>query len=295
VRRPESGVRSVQDLAEARLNFYERRRAVPSAEFVVRCRVRRARAPSAAFALGVAIAVCATAAIAQDFGWRGRRLVADIRDEHVPYDGRFAFVRLRHTVGAGAYMRGEPPWAHDYPRAERNFARILQEITLIKPHLDKSNVFTMDDPELFTYPIAYMSEPGFWEMSDAELEGLQNYVRKGGFIIFDDFRGGHWANFEQQVRRVIPNGRLVLLDPSHAVFHSFFDINPSETRGYYGPASFHGVFEDNDPNKRLLLVANYNHDLGELWEFSDTGFDPVDLTNDAYKYGINYVIYAMTH
>ena len=55
------------------------------------------------------------------------------------------------------------------------------------------------------------------------------------------------------------------------------------------------MFEDNDPNKRLLLVANYNHDLGELWEFSDTGFVPVDLSNDAYKYGINYVMYAMTH
>ena len=59
--------------------------------------------------------------------------------------------------------------------------------------------------------------------------------------------------------------------------------------------SFHGVFEDNDPNKRLLIVANYNHDIGEFWEFSSTGLMTVDETNDAYKYGINYIVYAMTH
>jgi hypothetical protein len=246
----------------------------------------------AAGIISVTLAVCASGAIAQDFRGRGRR-VPDITVENAPYDGRFTFVRLRH--GLGAFGRGEPPWAHDYPRAERNFARILQELTLIKPHMDDSSIFTLDDPDLSVYPLAYMSEPGFWQMNDAELSGIQKYLQKGGFIIFDDFRGEHWYNFETQLRRVIPDGRLVQLDTSHPVFHSFFDINIAETQGYYGPATFHGVFEDNDPNKRLMLVANYNHDLGELWEFSDTGFVPVDLSNDAYKYGINYVVYAMTH
>jgi hypothetical protein len=244
--------------------------------------------------MAIVLVVCGTAALAQDFGRRGRRIQAP-EDERVPYDGKWAFVRLRHTVGAGAFGRGEPPWAHDYPTAERNLAHLVREITLIEPHLNESNIFTMDDPELFTYPIAYMSEPGFWQMSEPEVEGLTNYLKKGGFIIFDDFRDQHWYNFEEQVRRVIPNGRLVQLDSSHPIFHSFFDIDITQTHGYYGQASFHGVFEDNDPNRRLLLVANYNHDLGEMWEFSATGFMPVDETNDAYKYGINYLVYAMTH
>jgi hypothetical protein len=240
------------------------------------------------------LVVWATTALAQDFRRRGRQMFS-IPDAHVPYDSRFVFTRLRHTVGEGAFGRGEPPWAHDYPRAERNFMRILQEITLVRPHLDESNVFTMDAPALFSYPIAYMSEPGFWQMSEDELDGLRRYIAKGGFVIFDDFRGPHWYNFEEQVQRVVPNGRLVRLDATHPIFHSFFDIRIEETQGYYGPASFHGVFEDNDPDKRLLLVASYNHDLGELWEFSDTGFVPVDLSNDAYKYGVNYIVYAMTH
>ena len=241
--------------------------------------------------LGIALAVCATAALAQDYGFR-RRSVPSITDEKTPYDSRFAFARLRHGYeGRG----GEPPWAHDYPRAERNFARILKEITLVDPHLDSSNIVRQDEPDLFISPILYVSEPGFWTMTDEEMGGLQQYVKKGGFIIFDDFRGDHWFNFEEQVRRIIPDARLVEIEAAHPVFHAFFDIKTEETQGYYGQASFQGVFEDNDPTKRLLLVANYNHDLGELWEFSDTGFVPVDLSNDAYKYGVNYVIYAMTH
>ena len=70
---------------------------------------------------GVTLALCATGVVAQDFGRRGRRFEAPT-NERVPYDAKWAFVRLRHTVGAGAYGRGEPPWAHDYPTAERNFA-----------------------------------------------------------------------------------------------------------------------------------------------------------------------------
>ncbi len=217
--------------------------------------------------------------------------MSPIAREKTPYDGLFTFARLRHGQDFGR----EPPWAHDYPRAERNFTRILKEITLVTPNIDKSTIVTQDDPDIFASPIVYVSEPGFWTMNDEELANLQEYLKKGGFLIFDDFRGDHWFNFEEQVRRLIPNARLIEIDVNHGLFHAFFDINIKETRGYYGPASFQGVFEDNDPTKRLLLVANYNHDLGELWEFSDTGMVPVDLSNDAYKYGVNYIIYAMTH
>jgi hypothetical protein len=243
-----------------------------------------------AIVLSVVLALCVSAVWAQDFGFR-RRFAPRVTVEKTPYDGRFTFGRLRHGLESGR----EPPWAHDYPRAERNFTHILKELTFIDPNTQSSNVFTQDDPDLFTSPILYVSEPGFWTMTEDELLSMQAYVKKGGFITFDDFRGEHWYNFEAQVRRLIPGARLTELDPSHGIFNAFFSIRTEETQGYYGPASFQGVFEDNDPTKRLLLVAGYNHDLGELWEYSDTGFVPVDLSNDAYKYGVNYIIYAMTH
>ena len=42
-------------------------------------------------------------------------------------------------------------------------------------------------------------------------------------------------------------------------------------------------------------LINYNNDVAEYWEWSDTGFLPVDFTNEAYKLGVNYIVYALTH
>jgi hypothetical protein len=100
------------------------------------------------------------------------------------------------------------------------------------------------------------------------------------------------------MRKVVPGGRFVELDGTHPVFHSFFEID--EPRNFippYGdqPPVFYGMFEDNDPDKRLIAVANYNNDIGEYWEFSDQGYVPIDLSNEAYKFGVNYIVYAMTH
>ncbi len=100
------------------------------------------------------------------------------------------------------------------------------------------------------------------------------------------------------MRRVLPDHRLVRLDASHPIFHSFYEIESLDgyVHPYRGiPSSFYGIFEDNDPSKRLMIIANYDNDIGESWEFSDTGFIPIDITNEAYKLGINYIVYAMTH
>jgi hypothetical protein len=234
------------------------------------------------------------------FGRERSRATADY-SATTEYDGRFSFVRIRYGGAAGLAQgrfefRREPPWAHDFPRADFNVLKILGEITFLNTMVDQGNIRTLDDPELTMFPIAYMSEPGFWTMAEAEIEGMRAYLQKGGFVIFDDFRENHLYNLIAQMKRVLPELSFQRLDASHPIFHSFFEINSLEdVPGFYGIAEWHGIFEDNDPRKRLLAIANYNHDLGELWEFSDTGYFPVDLSNEAYKFGVNYVIYGMTH
>ena len=73
------------------------------------------------------------------------------QEGNVPYDGRFTFARIRFGVGlnTGSFGRsrgrgGLPPWAHDHPRAERNFMNILRETTLLQPYMDGGNIFTTD-------------------------------------------------------------------------------------------------------------------------------------------------------
>ncbi len=251
-------------------------------------------AGSVALRVGVAGTPDATAVVAAQAG-------------NTPYDGRFTFARIRFGGGLSSGSSrgrgrgrggGQPPWAHDFPRAERNFMNILQETTLIRPYMDGGNVFDTDDPELTRFPLAYISEPGFWYPSDAEILGLQNYLLKGGFMIADDFQGSDWYNCDAQMKKVIPGAQFVQLDETHPIFDSFFRIESLETLSApysRNPPVYLGLHEDNDPEKRLVVIANYNNDIGEYWEFSDVGWYPIDLSNEAYKLGVNYLIYAMTH
>ena len=254
----------------------------------------------AAGALGLAIVATVAVTSAQDF-FGGRRRPQFQVYGNQEYDGRLVFVRLRYNSGFGGGFgrRGgrEPGWAHDYPTADVHMMKILDELTALSPRVDGSNVLALDDPELFNYPIAYLSEPGGWSMSDEEAKGLRDYLRKGGFIIFDDFRGYDWLNLEEQMRRVLPDAHWVQLDEKHPIFNSFFEIKSLTFLTSYTATmpTYFGIFEDNDPRRRLIAIANRDNDLGEYWEFSDTGMDPVDLSNEAYKFGVNYFIYGLTH
>ena len=255
----------------------------------------RARALAAAVAM--ALSVAGVALYAQD-GFGRRREPAPTFEGNVEYDGRLVFVRLRYNSGfGGGFRRRDPGWAHDYPTADIHLMKIVKELTVTGPRVDGSNILALDDDDLFKYPVAYMSEPGGWSMSDAETLGLRNYLLKGGFLIFDDFRDSDFYNLEEQMRRALPDLRFVQLDATHPIFHSFFEINSLDILPSYGrtPPTYYALFEENDPRKRMLAIANRDGDLGEYWEYSDTGTDPVDLSNEAYKFGVNYFIYALTH
>lgn len=189
-------------------------------------------------------------------------------------------------------------WAHDYPRAERNFLSIMDETTFVGAQTEGSNVLTFDDPEIFKYPIAYIVEVGSWNPTEAEAESLGAYLNKGGFLIVDDFRDGYaLQNLEFQLKRVLPDANMVMVEDSDEVFDSFFRIVPHDVIPPYGGGRpiWYGIYEDNDPTKRLMVIINYNNDIAEYWEYSDYGYYPIDLANEAYKLGVNYVVYGMTH
>lgn len=213
-------------------------------------------------------------------------------EPNVPYDGRFAFARIRY---AEVLSNG---WAFDYPTMERNLMSMMREVTALRPHVARSNIHTLDDPELLKYPVAYLSEPGYWLPSDAEVEGLRVYLAKGGFLIVDDFMLREWVNFERQIRRVLPQARIERLDISHPIFNAFFKIQTLDMSYPHNPylkAEFHGIYKGNDPARRLMVVINYNNDIGDYMEWSGEGWWAVNITNEAYKLAMNYIMYGLTH
>lgn len=239
----------------------------------------------------------------------------DVPYVNAPYNGRFTFARVKFNPsrwGPGRYEWGlDLKWNHDYPRADEHFLKILQETTTIDPNLE-AVIVGFDEPILFDYPIVYVSEPGYWTLNEKETAGLRAYLKKGGFVIFDDFFGRDTLVLEERMREVLPEARFIEIPMDHPVWDTFFKIDDlprgrgggggrgSLGRGFgYGgrgaPSTYQGIFEDNDPTKRLMVIANYNADIGEFWEWSDTGYAPIDLSNEAYKVGVNYMIYGLTH
>jgi hypothetical protein len=220
------------------------------------------------------------------------------------YDGRFTFVRVIYECDAtGYWWRGLPSWAHGYPLAEGNLMKIMNEVSYFGAN-ESINTLTLDDPELFKYPVAYIIEVSWWQMTDRQAAALRAYIDKGGFVIVDDFKqegdfgSPGWGPFEANMKRVYPNGRFVRMNASHPIFHSFFEVENLDVipQAYNaGRPVFLGLYEDNDPTKRLQMIVNYNTDVSQYWEWSGQGLRPIDDTNEAYKLGVNYLFYGMTH
>jgi uncharacterized protein DUF4159 len=268
--------------------------------------------------------IAASLALAQFGGGRFRGRIRQEILPNAPYDGRFTFVRVNYeSTPDGYWYGGQPAWAHGYPIAEENLMKIMNEISFIGARDAEINSIRFDDPQLSRYPIAYVIEPDWWAITDSEARALRAYMEKGGFVIVDDFKvrgrfrgfgggggqeylregnegGGGWPSFEAMMRQVMPEGRFVDLKPENPVFHSFFDIS-SEVLGNFpqayigGQPKFRGLYENNDPSQRLMMVVNYNTDISQYWEWSGRGLRPFDDTNEAYKLGVNYLIYGLSH
>lgn len=256
--------------------------------------------------MGMALAivfVCAELGFAQR-GFRSFGAAFEPVVKNEKYDGQFTFARIKYTVGSGGYYyRGEPSWAHGYNTAEANLAQILNDLTLVHPKLDGSEVLGVDDPEFAKYPVSYLTEAGYWELTATEAAALGAYMKKGGFVIFDDFRppprgGGGWEQFAANMQQVLPGAAIVPLTPADPIFHVFFDIASFDVlpQAYDGGApEIFGIYQDNDRAKRLMAIVNFNTDVSQFWEYSATGFFTVDQSNEAYQLGVNYIIYGITH
>jgi hypothetical protein len=140
----------------------------------------------------VALALAA-AALAQRRFFDGEGYSREPAIHNVPYDGQFTFVRIKYETAPGGYWAGgRPSWAHGFPLAEWNLMKIMNEVSYLGANQETINTLTLDDPELFKYPVAYIIEVSWWTLSDREAAALRAYLQKGGFLIVDDFKVEGW-------------------------------------------------------------------------------------------------------
>lgn len=250
----------------------------------------------------VAIAFLSGRQTASGANERSKPLYDDDRfGEKKDESDKFKFARIKAGPVAPWNCIGDhcAPWSHDYPEAGLHFSKILKELSKLDPVLDENEyIFSFDDPNLFKYPFAYLCEVGYMDLTDAEVKGMREYVLRGGFLLVDDFRGPYeMQNFQYYLKRALPEPEYQMkpLEVSHPIFNCFFSIKSLEMRPIYrgvGNPQFLGI---EDKHGRLMMIINYNYDVSDFWQWSNDPFQPIEDTNSAYKFGVNYVFYALTH
>lgn len=216
----------------------------------------------------------------------------------------FYFTRGIYSDFGGRWGRGS--WAIDYPKADLQFLTVLRRLTNLDAY-DSAHAMALDDPELRRFPFVYMLEVGRMALTRPEIEGLRDYLLAGGFAFIDDFWGTRqWQNFEHQMRLVLPGHPIVDLPLDHPIFTSFYNIReivqvPSinnwrgrrqthEQDGY--EPHVRAIF---DHDGRLMVMINWNTDIGDAWEWAEQPDYPLNFSTFAYQMGANAIVYSMSH
>jgi len=236
------------------------------------------------------------------------RYEVDNDDAPFPPDGNekteFVFARLRYPSVRFAWgFRGN--WATDYWKADRQFVQGVRRLTRIHTR-SVEQVVDLDSDEIYNWPWIYAVEVGHWDLTDAQCRRLREYLLRGGFLMVDDFHGTwEWENFMASLSRVFPDRPVVDLDSKDPIFHVLYDLDerfqvPGIQYWYSGrlyekdgvEPRWRAVYDDQG---RVMVAICHNMDLGDAWEWADHPRYPEPYASLAYRIGINYIIYAMTH
>jgi len=198
-----------------------------------------------------------------------------------------------------------PRWRADWPEAEMHFNAGLNRLTRtdVAP---EGLIVRMSDEDVFDYPWLYAVEVGSMALSSDERGLLREYLLRGGFLMVDDFHGVYeWQQFEAVMSQVFPDRVIKELNDDNEAFHVLYDLDEREqipgiralmsNRTYEKGGRFPRWRGITDDDGRLMVAINFNQDIGDAWEHADDARYPAPLTAQAYRLGINYVLYAMTH
>ncbi|MBI4499763.1 MAG: DUF4159 domain-containing protein [Gemmatimonadetes bacterium] len=221
----------------------------------------------------------------------------------VPHE--FYYTRGIYTGGGrrwGGYGRS---WTIDYPKSDRQFLLGVKRLLDIDAY-GMEHAVALDDPELNRFPFLYMVEVGQTAMTESEIAGLRRYLQAGGFLVVDDFWGSYeWEVWESQITRVFPEYHIVDIPIDHPLMNTVYPIKeilqvPNVGNAHRGVTSeqdgyvphCRGIFDDQG---RLLVVINWNTDLGDAWEWAEDPYYPLKYSTFAWEMGINFIVYSMSH
>jgi len=230
------------------------------------------------------------------------------------FDGTFQFCRIMfddNPAGDGG------DWSVDWPRADINLSIRLSELTKTTvgraPSGDPNHLLMrLSDDTLFQCPLVVMTEVGSIFIHEEEAERLREYLLKGGFVWADDFWGEYaWEVWEHELRKVLPEAEYPMIDVplTHPLFRTQFEMKNGApqisaignwARGVLSErgadsAEVH-VRAITDKQGHIMVLTTHNTDFGDSYERE--GDNPeyfYEMSVPGYAYGVNALLYALTH
>ncbi|MEX2570073.1 MAG: DUF4159 domain-containing protein [Gemmatimonadota bacterium] len=262
--------------------------------------------------LAVVFAAAAAVLPAQRYYWgqASRVTPGEVPEERTG----FTFCRLEYTQVRSE--SGGSGWNTDFPMADENLMFRLAEltkadITRFDDGAPQHAVLRATDPNIFTCPFLFASDVGTVGFSPEEIEGLRQYLLKGGFLWVDDFWGSRaWREWTREIQRVLPEYAILELPPEHPLFSTFYFVEDipqipsiqhwrrsggetSERGSDSAVPRVHGIFDEND---QLVVLMSHNTDIADGWEREGEDWDFFhSFSPYGYALGINAVIWSMTH
>ena len=223
--------------------------------------------------------------------------------------GRLMYPDGRFGRFGRSWERGGTSWTDDYPRGDRTLVQMIRRFTRTNVRGVEQPVNLDDGNDVDYWPFLIVGLASAWQLTDEQAANLREYLLRGGFLFCDSFFDSrNWVVFEESLRRVFPDRPIVDLTSDHPVFHTVFDLPQminvqipnmnslmAGGSGYLGDGAvphWRGVVDDHG---RLMVLIAYNNDVADAWQWADDVRYPAEKANLALRFGVNVVMYAMTH
>jgi hypothetical protein len=218
----------------------------------------------------------------------------------------WTFARLQYDLGLQYGRFGFRRWAADYPKADRQFIRGVRRLTRLEAR-STEQLIDLDSDELYNWPWLYVEDGGGWRLSEKQAARLREYLLRGGFLMADDSHGDYeWQVFVDGMRMVFPDRQVEDLADKDEIFQVVYDLSDRVqipgTRyiwGYRWPYTQDSATPKwraiRDDKGRIMVAICHNSDVGDAWEWADSPEYPEHEASVAYRIGVNYIIYGMTH
>jgi hypothetical protein len=236
--------------------------------------------------------------------WRYEREMQDPIDDPPDANDKteFAFARLRYRSPRDGFRFSR--WGTDANKSERLFMQALRRLSRVNSR-SIEEIVDVDSDEIYNWPFLYAVGVGDWVLSDSHAERLRNFFERGGFLMVDDFHNEYeWASFMEGIYKIFPNAQAIEIADGDPIFHTVFDLSKRfQISGYnivYGSPIERGGVDPHwrailDGKGRVVVAACHNMDVGDAWEWADAPEYPERLSSLAFRLGVDYVVYDMTH